>query len=199
MLATMASTMTNCGPFWSRLRFALAALLTACDETGSDDDDPYAVEEIAASASNEFFDGEVDLDLADGRGDTEMDRASALELELRAPGPVGCEAQADAEGCLAAGCRWLDTFGVAVDLDAGSCELGESIGLCYPQELAQPCTNSTTHCSDGDAIWALSGPDGGLWMARSTNSCGVAVGFLPCGSELLGEAATLACACACAD
>ncbi|MBK6922215.1 MAG: hypothetical protein IPH07_32785 [Deltaproteobacteria bacterium] len=66
VLAAVAGTMTNRGPVWSRLRFALAALLIACDETGSDDDDPYAVEAIAASASNESFEGGVDVELAVG-------------------------------------------------------------------------------------------------------------------------------------
>lgn len=184
------------GPIWARLRFALAALLTACDETGSDDDDPYAVEEIVASESSEFFDGVADQHAIEG-SDTDDDTQVDLELDLRTSSPVGCAALDDLDSCADAGCQWLDTFGVVVDTDAGTCEIGDVIGLCYPNELGQPCADSSAHCDDGDALWALSGPDGGLLIARSTNSCGVAEGFVPCGSELLDDTAALACDCAC--
>lgn len=110
---------------------------------------------------------------------------------------LACDELANETACVAAQCHWLDIAGMVVDVDRGTCEPGEPMGLCYAPEQAQPCDTSAAACEDGTHVWALWGPDGGVILGRSPTSCDVAEGFVPCGAAPMNEAQTLACDCAC--
>lgn len=125
-----------------------------------------------------------------------------------------CDDLGDEAECLGAGCRWQPIVGAMLESD-DSCSFGESLGLCFPESLTQPCEPDARRCADGSFAWVLPGPDNAVVLAYSATSCGVPDHFMPCptmtapddltadvppnGADDLDAVALTACSCACED
>lgn len=125
-----------------------------------------------------------------------------------------CDDLRDEAECLGAGCRWQPLVGAVLESD-DSCRYGEPLGLCFADDLAQPCDPDARRCADGSFAWVLPGPDNAALVAYSATSCGVPDHFMPCptapndltadvevppnGADDLDAVVPEACTCACED